>query len=559
LPAALAAPPGTTAAGSPSGSTTVAANGSTAWTLTADVDDADPAGTVLTQLPGAVSYGMSAIGLAPRAVAVTPAVVTSTVIVPDVTNSDVTINQASGQPDPTSTSPIHFTVTFSESVTGFDAADVDLTASSVGGVLSSVVTGGGSTYTVDVSGMTTGGTVVASIPAFAAIDASSNPSNASTSLDHTVTWVQSIASSVSVALTPTSRVYGQPAQAAATVGVTSGTPAGTVQFDVDGADVGSPVAVGAGGIAVSPTLTGSGGAAPTAGSHTVTATFTPTDPVTYAGSNGSTGLVVDKAATEVSVSVAPTSLHATVTATAPGAGEPGGTVTFSVDGQSVGSAPVSGGAAQLSYKTPSGKTRHIAALYSGDANFTASSASTARHDPAITAHASSAHAKTSYGWYRSSVTVTFTCATNGAPLVASCPSPVTLTHNGAAQSVSRTISATDGGMATATAHGINLDHSLPIVKVTGVTNGGRYARPGPTPHCTPSDALSGVASCTLTRYSTRHGDVTTVHYTGTAKDKAGNARATSGTFQLSSFARSKGSPSAPAPTRCTAGTPICSW
>jgi hypothetical protein len=102
--------------------------------------------------------------------------------------------------------------------------------------------------------------------------------------------------------------------------------------------------------------------------------------------------------------------------------------------------------------------------------------------------------------------------------------------------VSRTISATDGGMATATAHGINLDHSLPIVKVTGVTNGGRYARPGPTPHCTPSDALSGVASCTLTRYSTRHGDVTTVHYTGTAKDKAGNARATSGTFQLSSFA-----------------------
>lgn len=102
--------------------------------------------------------------------------------------------------------------------------------------------------------------------------------------------------------------------------------------------------------------------------------------------------------------------------------------------------------------------------------------------------------------------------------------------------MSRTISATDGGMATATAHGINLDHSLPIVKVTGVTNGGRYARPGPTPHCTPSDALSGVASCTLTRYSTRHGDVTTVHYTGTAKDKAGNARATSGTFQLSSFA-----------------------
>ena len=44
----------------------------------------------------------------------------------DVTAPTVTINQAAGQADPTNASPINFTVVFSESVTGFDRADVTL-------------------------------------------------------------------------------------------------------------------------------------------------------------------------------------------------------------------------------------------------------------------------------------------------------------------------------------------------------------------------------------------------------------------------------------------------
>ena len=36
----------------------------------------------------------------------------------------VTINQAAGQADPTNASPINFTVTFSETVTGFAAGDI---------------------------------------------------------------------------------------------------------------------------------------------------------------------------------------------------------------------------------------------------------------------------------------------------------------------------------------------------------------------------------------------------------------------------------------------------
>src|SRR3990172_10674822 len=51
----------------------------------------------------------------------------------DVTSPDVTINQAASQADPTGTSPINFTVVFSESVTGFATGDVSFTGSTAGG------------------------------------------------------------------------------------------------------------------------------------------------------------------------------------------------------------------------------------------------------------------------------------------------------------------------------------------------------------------------------------------------------------------------------------------
>ncbi len=41
----------------------------------------------------------------------------------------MTINQAAGQADPTNTSPINFTVVFSESVSNFTGADVTLSGS----------------------------------------------------------------------------------------------------------------------------------------------------------------------------------------------------------------------------------------------------------------------------------------------------------------------------------------------------------------------------------------------------------------------------------------------
>ena len=100
----------------------------------------------------------------------------------------VTINQAGGQADPTSTSPILFDVVFSEAVTGFDATDVSFAGSTAGGTLQANVTGSGSTYQVAVSGMTSSGEVVASLGPGAATDSGGKGSAASTSTDNTVTF-----------------------------------------------------------------------------------------------------------------------------------------------------------------------------------------------------------------------------------------------------------------------------------------------------------------------------------------------------------------------------------
>jgi LPXTG-site transpeptidase (sortase) family protein len=106
----------------------------------------------------------------------------------DVTLPEVTINQASTQADPVATGPIVFDVEFSEPVTGFTDADVDLSSSTAPGTLSASVSGSGSTYQVSVSGMADSGLVIASIPADSAMDAADNANNDSTSTDNSVTF-----------------------------------------------------------------------------------------------------------------------------------------------------------------------------------------------------------------------------------------------------------------------------------------------------------------------------------------------------------------------------------
>src|SRR6185436_5292265 len=104
----------------------------------------------------------------------------------DATAPTVTINQAAGQADPTNASPINFTVVFSKPVSDFATGDVTLGGTA--NATTAVVTGSGTTYNVAVTGMTTSGTVIASLAAGVAHDVTGNASAASTSTDNLVTY-----------------------------------------------------------------------------------------------------------------------------------------------------------------------------------------------------------------------------------------------------------------------------------------------------------------------------------------------------------------------------------
>ena len=110
----------------------------------------------------------------------------------DTQNPSVTINQASGQIDPTSVSPINFTVVFSKAMSDFTAGGVSFDGSTVAGTLVGTVTnpsGDLETYNVAVSGMTGAGIVVASVAAAAAHDLAGNANTASLGSDQSVTYL----------------------------------------------------------------------------------------------------------------------------------------------------------------------------------------------------------------------------------------------------------------------------------------------------------------------------------------------------------------------------------
>ena len=145
----------------------------------------------------------------------------------------VTINQATGQPDPTRASPINFRVVFSEAVTDFTSADVALSGTA-GGNKIAAVTGGPSTFNVAVSGMTSG-TLLATIAAGSASDSAGNGNTASSSTDNAVTF-DTVAPVVSL----TAPANGATVSGVVTIAATASDATGVtgVQFRLDGADFG---------------------------------------------------------------------------------------------------------------------------------------------------------------------------------------------------------------------------------------------------------------------------------------------------------------------------------
>jgi hypothetical protein len=150
--------------------------------------------------------------------------------------------------------------------------------------------------------------------------------------------------------------------------------------------------------------------------------------------------------------------------------------------------------------------------------------------PSITASVRSAHAKR-HGWYRSPVTVSFTCAEGPAPLVGSCPPPITLTASKRGRSITAKVADTNGNVGTVTVGPFKIDRTAPLLHVTGAITGFTYKHRQRL-HCKATDKLSGVGSCKITHHKSIHRGVTTVHWKATAKDVAGNHTTKRGHYRI---------------------------
>jgi hypothetical protein len=135
------------------------------------------------------------------------------------------------------------------------------------------------------------------------------------------------------------------------------------------------------------------------------------------------------------------------------------------------------------------------------------------------------------GWYNANVTVRFTCtdALSGIP-AGTCPADQVLSTEGSAvSSTAQTVTDAAGNVsAPSNVVTAKIDKTPPVVTVTGVSNGATYTLGNvPTPGCSTSDALSGVASAATLQVSGGNPDGSGT-FTATcsgATDEAGNAAA----------------------------------
>ncbi|MDT4892308.1 MAG: hypothetical protein QOE97_1343 [Pseudonocardiales bacterium] len=174
---------------------------------------------------------------------------------------------------------------------------------------------------------------------------------------------------------PAPVVHGQTTSFTATVAATqgTGTPTGSVQFTLDGANFGSAVPL-AGGSATTPA------ALLTTGSHTVGAQYSG-DGNFLASTASSVGQTVAKASTTTTLGSAPNpsvtgqgvSFTASVAVVAPGAGTPSGGVQFFVDGNPFGTAvALTGTSATLTVSSLHTGNHAVTATYNGDSDFASS-------------------------------------------------------------------------------------------------------------------------------------------------------------------------------------------
>ncbi|WP_244929314.1 invasin domain 3-containing protein [Nocardioides sp. W7] len=148
--------------------------------------------------------------------------------------------------------------------------------------------------------------------------------------------------------------------------------------------------------------------------------------------------------------------------------------------------------------------------------------------PVVTASVTSTAAPRN-GWYRSPVTVWFTCA-GSLPLTAACPAPVVL-GQGRDQSVTRSVTDSLGSSTSVTSLAVSIDQAAPRVRVTGARKGASYPRARKL-SCRATDALSGVATCRVTTKTSRSAKGRVVRWTAIAVDRAGNRATSAGRYTI---------------------------
>jgi hypothetical protein len=142
------------------------------------------------------------------------------------------------------------------------------------------------------------------------------------------------------------------------------------------------------------------------------------------------------------------------------------------------------------------------------------------------------------GWYNGDVTVHFTCGDNlsGIPGGA-CPADQILSTEGTAiNSTAQTVTDVAGNQSNASnVVTVAIDKTAPSVAVTGVTDGAAYTRGAvPTPGCSTTDSLSGVATPATLQVGGGNPDGVGT-FTATcsgAQDKAGNTSSATATYSV---------------------------
>src|SRR2546426_1168914 len=360
-------------------------------TFTATVTPAPPANETITFMDGSTPLGSGPLDASGSATLVTASLSVATHTISASYAGDSNFAASSG-----STVQVVNKASTSVAVTSSDSSAVFGESLSFTTTVTAVAPGAGTPdgtvqFQVDAVNLgaaitLTGGTAtsvatttlsVGSHTVTAVYSGSTNFTGATGTLSQTVG--KAATSTVVTASSTNPSVFGQAVTFTATVNAMppgAGTSTGSVQFFAGAANLGAPVALSS-GVATSPAISSL-----PIGNTAISASYLGDGNFTGSASPSVTQTVNKDATTTVVTSSANPSVFgqsvtftATVSANAPGAGTPTGTVSFSDGANSLGRSTLSGGSATLTTTTLSVGNHSITASYGGDGNFVSSASS----------------------------------------------------------------------------------------------------------------------------------------------------------------------------------------